>query len=290
MTFKKGQCGNREGNKNPFYGKKHSEELKLKLSELAKNRCQGNKNPFYGKKHTEEIKEKIRLARLGKSSIKGIPKSEEHKKNLSKSKKRLFEEGKTIPWARGKSFSEVHRNNISKSRKELYTQGKIKVWNKGLIGEEYLKHFKEGKTYWKDRELDFKPWNKNKTHLEDSRILSGEKIHTFNNWSANKPYTKEFNKQFKLYIKQRDGFLCLKCGMREEDSKSLFKSSLHIHHIDYNKHLTLQENCCSLCTRCNSEVNFNRPSWTTFFQSLLKERYGYTYDELGNILITNLNQ
>jgi ribonuclease HI len=47
------------GDKNPFYGKKHSEETRNKLSEHASKRI-AEKNPFYGKKHSEETKDKIR--------------------------------------------------------------------------------------------------------------------------------------------------------------------------------------------------------------------------------------
>ena len=43
------------GENNPMYGKKLSEEQKLKLSENSR----GSKNSFYGKKHTEETKNKI---------------------------------------------------------------------------------------------------------------------------------------------------------------------------------------------------------------------------------------
>ena len=46
------------GEKNYFYGKKHTEEVKKMLSEKAKLRI-GDKNHFYGKKHTEETKRKI---------------------------------------------------------------------------------------------------------------------------------------------------------------------------------------------------------------------------------------
>ena len=73
--------------------------------------------------------------------------------------------------------------------------------------------------------------------------------------------------------------MCLKCGMREEDSLILLKRVLIIHHIDYNKSNTIKENCCSLCNRCNIEVNANRRSWTKFFQSLLSELYGYDYSK-----------
>ena len=46
-----------KGENNPFYGKTHSEETKLMLSEMKK----GNKNPFFGKKrpnHSKIMKEK----------------------------------------------------------------------------------------------------------------------------------------------------------------------------------------------------------------------------------------
>ena len=45
-------------------GKKASEETRQKFSKIAKNRI-GEKNPFFGKHHTEESKEKIREKRCG---------------------------------------------------------------------------------------------------------------------------------------------------------------------------------------------------------------------------------
>lgn len=44
----------------------------------------------------------------------------------------------------------------------------------------------------------------------------------------------------------------------------------------------------SACLRCNTEVNSNRESWIKFFQSLLSERYGYSYDENQNIVINDV--
>jgi hypothetical protein len=108
------------------------------------------------------------------------------------------------------------------------------------------------------------------------------------NWKGGimfEPYSLEFNKAFKEKIRVREGFLCLKCGMRQEDSLILFKCKLTIHHINYNKKLTIQENCCSLCRRCNAEVNSNRLHWTKFFQSLLSEIYEYKYSENGEIIV-----
>lgn len=54
-----------QGEKNPFYGKTHSDEVKKMISEQAKQRT-GEKNPFKGKHHTEETKERNRQAHLGR--------------------------------------------------------------------------------------------------------------------------------------------------------------------------------------------------------------------------------
>ena len=91
------------------------------------------------------------------------------------------------------------------------------------------------------------------------------------------PYTTDFNQKFKLSIRQRDGLMCSKCGMKEEYCKKLFNRVLDVHHINYDKKLSIPENCISLCKSCHIESNINRESWLVFYQSLLKERYGYSY-------------
>jgi len=51
-------------------GVRMSAEQKKKLLEFVKNRdYHGGKNPFYGKKHSDETKEKLRLANLGKVPV-----------------------------------------------------------------------------------------------------------------------------------------------------------------------------------------------------------------------------
>ena len=61
--------------------------------EIVKEKCSlnssrpGDLNPFYGKKHTEETKLKISEKNKGHSYNKGIPKSDEHKKKLSERRK-----------------------------------------------------------------------------------------------------------------------------------------------------------------------------------------------------------
>jgi len=46
------------GEKNPMYGKKHSEKTKKRLSEIGKTKI-GSKNSFYGKKHSEKTKKHL---------------------------------------------------------------------------------------------------------------------------------------------------------------------------------------------------------------------------------------
>lgn len=109
------------------------------------------------------------------------------------------------------------------------------------------------------------------------------------NWQGGlsfEPYTKEFNDKFKREIRKRDNYICLKCGIHQEK----LSKSLTVHHIDYIKENTFNENCCALCVRCNFEVNYNRKHWTKFFQSLLSEKYGYNYSENGEIIITLQNE
>lgn len=71
---------NFKGEKNSFYGKKHTEKTKKILSEQRKGKMIGKNNPFYGQKHTDETKNL--LATNASERFKGVPKSEEHKKKI----------------------------------------------------------------------------------------------------------------------------------------------------------------------------------------------------------------
>lgn len=56
--------------KNPFYGKHHSEEYIQKMSEAHKGKYLGKDNPFYGKTHSEEVKK--RIGEKNKVKMKGM--------------------------------------------------------------------------------------------------------------------------------------------------------------------------------------------------------------------------
>jgi G:T-mismatch repair DNA endonuclease (very short patch repair protein) len=59
------------GDKNPFYGKKHTKEFKDKLSLERKEKYIGSANPFYGKKHTKETVDKLSASSKIYNSIHG---------------------------------------------------------------------------------------------------------------------------------------------------------------------------------------------------------------------------
>jgi group I intron endonuclease len=64
-------CSKR-GKNNPFYGKTHSKESKIKLSKSRKGKNMGKDNPLFGVGHTEETKLKMSLIRKEKYKNKTI--------------------------------------------------------------------------------------------------------------------------------------------------------------------------------------------------------------------------
>lgn len=102
-----------EGNK----GKIITMETRQKISEARKGTFKGTQNPFFGKHHTEETKLKLKkYAEEGIIGRKGVKNSEEHNKKISQAnrgKKRTDEQiqnlknklkGKT-PWNKGKKLN-----------------------------------------------------------------------------------------------------------------------------------------------------------------------------------------
>lgn len=105
-----------KGEKNAFYGKHHTEEVKQKFREDRQGTNIGESNPFYGKKHSDEVKRKLSecaSTRIGKLNPNygnhalagknhpgyGKPLSGETKRKLSESRKGKFS-GKDSPTAK----------------------------------------------------------------------------------------------------------------------------------------------------------------------------------------------
>ena len=95
----------------------NSNEWANAVVETGKNGCSmvGERNPFYGKKHTPEAIESARLKRLGRSINKGAYRSPEQRAKISASLK-----GRKNPVVAakltGRKQTEEHKANVAKGR------------------------------------------------------------------------------------------------------------------------------------------------------------------------------
>ncbi len=103
-----------------------------------------------------------------------------------------------------------------------------------------------------------------------SEKMSGENNPRWLGGIARLPYPFEFNKQLKEKIKQRDNFTCQLCGDFIPKNISS-KERLVIHHIDYNKKNSSEDNLITLCNLCNVSVNTKRNEWTKQFKEKIEE-------------------
>lgn len=217
------------------------------------------------------------------SHRKGITLEEEYGKEKADLIKKKCSESR-----RGKTLSERHKENIRKSHlgKKNHFYGKS--------------HTEEAKQKNRDKHLGISSWNKGthlsgmigrqhseETKLKMSKAQKGKRMgEKSSNWQGGKsfePYDKDFNRKFKRAIRKRDNQICMLCNIHREKVKFAFD----IHHVDYNKMLSVPQNCISLCKSCHMKTGYNRKHWVGLFQNILSEKYGYQYSE--NEIVMELN-
>jgi len=94
------------------------------------------------------------------------------------------------------------------------------------------------------------------------------------NWKGGiscEPYCVDWTKEYKNFIKERDGYRCLNPDCTKRHKR------LHVHHIDYIKKNCSMENLITLCGSCNSRANYERDWHQSWYQSILHNRYNYKY-------------
>lgn len=108
----------RKGPDNWAYGRTLPEEIKEKISKTLTGLLVGEKNPFYGKKHSEETKRRISEIQIGQ---KRGPCSEEKKRKISQSQKGriLTEEHKAKLSAAkaGRTLSPEHKEKLKEAQR-----------------------------------------------------------------------------------------------------------------------------------------------------------------------------
>lgn len=157
----------------------------------------------------------------------------------------------SLTWAK-RSYSNEHKEELRKK----------------MLGNK--KGFQRGQTPWTQT-------NKGQYHHKTPRTEEHkEKLRLVKLGSLNpawvggltkSPYGNAWTKTLKLAIRQRDNFICQKCGTTEEEHLKRFKKVLFVNHIDYDKKNCNSSNLNTLCGGCNSSVNTNREYWTEFFRN-----------------------
>jgi hypothetical protein len=290
MVFKKGNIPWMKGRKTPEETKKKQSEAKKgkKLSEEHKRKLRDNAktNPNFGMKgkhHSAKTKKKLSDANKGYICL------EKTRKKISKANRGRFvseaTRRKLSEKNTGRKHTEKSKRKISKANKgRKHTEKSKKKMSLLHKKEGYVNEgqFKKGTQHWLGRKHTEKSKRKiSESHKKEnlseetlrklSEVKLGEKNYSWLGGISFEPYDKNFNRRFKKFIRDRDSNTCMLCGI----NRKKLKKALHVHHCDYDKLNTKEENCLSLCGSCHGKTNSNRKHWTKFFQSLLKEKYGY---------------
>jgi len=86
---------------------------------------------------------------------------------------------------------------------------------------------------------------------------------------SDNPYPLQWSKRLKAQIRDRDNHECQLCHIKEKELDRL----LHIHHIDYNKENSIEENLISLCHKCHVGTNANRDYYYAYFIAIIEQLY-----------------
>jgi intein-encoded DNA endonuclease-like protein len=104
-------------------------------------------------------------------------------------------------------------------------------------------------------------------------------------FSSKEDYGIKWTERFKNSIRKRDNQVCMNCGIHREK----VNRALQVHHINYDKQLTIPENCLCLCEKCHAMSNKNREYWTKLFQEKLSQLYAYDYSNGEVVIELNTN-
>lgn len=212
-----------------------------------------------GAKRTEESINKIREGHKGQKSLNKDKNYEEIYgfEGAEIQKQKLRDNAKINPnyGMRGKKISEEVRKNMEE---KIFSKRRDKTMGE-IFGEEKAKEIR-------------------KKHSATKQGIPLEKWEKFISFE---PYDERWTPQFRNSIRKRDNQICMNCGIHREK----LNKALSIHHINYDKKNSIQENCLSLCGSCHTITQTNREYWQKLFQEKLSKLYDYKYSENGEIIL-----
>ena len=92
---------------------------------------------------------------------------------------------------------------------------------------------------------------------------TGEKSPNWRGGISTLPWGKEFTRELKDKIRNRDNYTCQICGDKETKRRHA------VHHIDYDKENNNPENLITLCTACHCRTGYKRKHWMSFFKEMV---------------------
>lgn len=190
-----------------------------------------------------------------------------------------------VPWNKGKSgykkkpFSDTDKEHIREGVKKAWQEGKYDSVDYSKSDAQKKKLSKAKKLFYKNHpEAAKKHAEKLKGKMTGEKnpnygkkhkgINAKEKNHFWKGGIAFEPYDDEFDRAFKRTIREREGFKCFLCFKTQKENGK----ALHVHHIDYEKKHTTEDNCMALCNSCHPKTQKNREFWKKYLKEQLLDR------------------
>jgi len=166
------------------------------------------------------------------------------------------------PGEKNPFFGKTHSNEVKEIIRNTHlgkkhTNEHNKKISEAVSGEKNpfygKKHTLESRAKISINHMDCK--GKNNPMFKQGDKIKGNKNGSWKGGITNNPYDERFNEELKTKIRKRDKFTCAICN----------KHGYCVHHIDYNKQNSIEENLITLCISDHMKTNFNRESWIKFF-------------------------
>jgi predicted HNH restriction endonuclease len=157
------------------------------------------------------------------------PLSEEHKANIGKATKEM--------WDRG-VFDDPRIRKIYSDRAKLNRGMKLSDSTRRRMSESHIQYFQDPKNYEKML----------------SRMLHGDAHPNWRGGASKEKYPPEFSKRLREQVRKRDGYRCRICHAGAKGVAG------RVHHIDADKKNNKLSNLILLCKTCHGEIHGQYPT------------------------------